>query len=659
MKKALTHLVSLLSVLAVFSCGDAIEIPDVTPPEQKPDDPSEGENPLVGDVVFTATAENLPDGSAVQWRKGDQISLFDGISVQTLTNTAENGIVAKFPVTLTGKETGFMALSPVSSEARISAGAVSMTLPAVQKADEAVPAWRVAKSMGKTLFFRNLLATVTFTVAYDGVTKVRLQTAGGEKISGDIRIDYSGETPVATATEDYVEVTGDFVQGETYSVSILPGKLSGFSVTALTGEEETAHTGGGAITLTPGATASLEPLGQDIPTYRITNLWVYGGTGPEYNGDKVIDILTKPTYFNDEDGRGIEAVKDNYFELRPDGTFMNWAGEDGRNWWYVYSGAVNPSNRKDLDLKAFYEVLPRGEGTYAVDGANITFTTPDGVTTSGLFVPPGTYTLRGTRAVTISEGHIALQFTITGGKDDWNNNYTDYDVIASHPRILFIEVEQMPPGFVTPEASRKTDTEFEFVPLDDLFDWNSLPGKWNVLGGNSSPFGLFVLGGSGNDPGFVSPIDKSWDWNDSIWRESDNELIITVTSMSGTEVKGTTNWWAGTDGKFWDYTWKKTGEDLSRFYDKIPKGEKEFTFNMKTLEITLGNGEKAKFLIPGTHTFTGTSAISFSKSIEVPTGCFALDFHLMDPIPKTSDQYTDVDRFVNAPLEYIMIFEKP
>ena len=30
----------------------------------------------------------------------------------------------------------------------------------------------------------------------------------------------------------------------------------------------------------------------------------------------------------------------------------------------------------------------------------------------------------------------------------------------------------------------------------------------------------------------------------------------------------------------------------------------------------------------------------------------------MDPIPATSQRWTDVDRFVNAPLEYVIMFEK-
>ena len=169
---------------------------------------------------------------------------------------------------------------------------------------------------------------------------------------------------------------------------------------------------------------------------------------------------------------------------------------------------------------------------------------------------------------------------------------------------------------------------------------------------NKAPWGIWVLGGSGDDPAFVCPVDKSWDWDDSIWKETDNGLVIKLTGSNEVGAMGTTNWWSGNDGAFWNYTWKKTGEDLSRFYNKIPKGEQQFTLEFATLEVTLGNGEKAKLLTPGEHEF------AYGKKLTVPEGCFALDFHLMDPIEPTAQRWTDVDRFINAPLEYIIIFEK-
>ena len=646
MKKALILLVPALALLA--SCGDAIEIPDVSGSGNTPGDVNP-DVPLSGDVVFTATIEDLPDGSQAVWSQGETILLSDGASVQTLTNRASAGQVAEFPGKVTEGKTAFVAVYPASEGVNINGTTVSFEIPTSQTA--AGPAYKVAKASGTQLYFRSLVSEVHFSVGYEGVTKIRFQTTGGN-ISGTVTADYAGETPEVSATENFVEVTGAFQPGETYAFSALPGTYEGYTVVAYSGDKATAHISGGEIDLKKGLSVDLSAFAQDIPTYRITNMWVCGGTGPEYGGAGVIDILSKTNYWNTEDGRGITALLDNYYQLRPDGTFVNYAGEDGRNWWFVYSGSVNPASGKDLDLRKFYDVLPLSEGQYSLNGNQVTFTRADGSTTQALFLGPGTYEVPGAGGKSVTITRQALAFTITGGKDDWNNIYKDYDKIAARPRALFIEMEAMPDGFIVPEASRTTDADFEYVEPGSTFDWNSLPGSWNVFGGNSSPFGIWVLGGSGDDPAFVSPIDKSWDWDDTIWKESDNGFVIAVTSMEGTTVKGTTNWWAGADGAFWNYTWKGTGEDLSRFYNMIPKGKHEFTLDMKTMTVTYDNGRVAKFLIPGVHSF------AYGKTFEVRDNCFALAFHLMDPIPATSQRWTDVDRFVNAPLEYVIMFEK-
>ena len=188
-------------------------------------------------------------------------------------------------------------------------------------------------------------------------------------------------------------------------------------------------------------------------------------------------------------------------------------------------------------------------------------------------------------------------------------------------------------------------------------------GSWKGSASSSKPYGLWVLGGSGGDPAFVSPIEKDYNWDETMPLELDNTFAIGVTSANTTTVSGTTNWGAGADGGFWNYLYKNTkaedlqpyyGTDLSEFYDQIPKGESTFSLDVATLTVTFGkNNHQAKVLPPGTHSFVN------NKSLEVPAGCFALDFHLQDAsIPKTSFQYRDIDRLVFAPIEYVIIFAK-
>ena len=198
------------------------------------------------------------------------------------------------------------------------------------------------------------------------------------------------------------------------------------------------------------------------------------------------------------------------------------------------------------------------------------------------------------------------------------------------------------------------------------FDQSKLPGKWNVLGNNSTKDGVFVLGGGGADPKLVCPYDKTWDWDSSIYRISDNGLTVKVTGMAGYVISGTMNWWNGADGQWWNYIWKFQnsekpeyipfyGTDLSGYYKKMPRGEKAFTLDLSSMTATLDNGEKPKVLMPGTYTFLSGD---YKQNLLVPDGCFALMFHLGNMKGSTTWYGKDIDRFMFCPLEYIIIFER-
>lgn len=661
MKKVLTLIATFALLWMTVSCIQEPEIPDVpdNPDPEKPDPEKPDPEPTDKEMTFNASFEALPDGSQIEWAKGAQILLFDGSAVQTLSNTAESGAMATFTATVPKDASAYFAFCPADDQVAITANSAAFKLDAAQSTSAMIAMPAVAKSTGSTLVFRPLLATISFTIDIDNADKVVFNT-NGANIAGDINVDYSGEDPVVTGTIDEITLAGPFEKGKTYSIAVIPATIESYTIVVYAGENAVAHLSGEAVTIPAGAAVSLSSIAADVPTYRIVKMLVWGGTGPEWDCTKVYDMMAKPGCFNDEDGRGIAALADNYITFESDGTFTNYAGEDGRNWWFVFSGSQNPENGKDVDLRTFFDLWPLYQGQWSVDAEGVyTFTKSDGTTTSAQYLPAGTYEMPGTNPVlSVTIEKEALMFTIQGGKDNWDYPWQDYGVFACHPRALFVEVEKMPDGFEVPEAARTRDDEFQYVAPEEPenpespFNLEDLAGRWNVYGANKSPYGIWVLGGSGDDPAFVSPIDKSWDWDDSIWKESDNGLVIKLTGSNAQGAMGTTNWWSGNDGAFWNYKWAKTGEDLSRFYNKIPKGEKEFTLEFATMEVTLGNGEKAKMLLPGVHEF------AYKKTLTVPEGCFALAFHLMDPIAATADRWSDVDRFVNVPLEYVIIFEK-
>ena len=633
-----------------------------------------GENTLIARTESSDGTRTIVEGEThVYWEPGDEIKVFAGSeSGKFTTAITASAATAEFTGTLEiASGTEVWAIYPFSEDVVIADGDFTVALPAAQTAragsfDKGLNL-AIARATAPELQFKNVAGGVKFSVSKTGITKAAFKGNNDETLAGTIKVgqNRSGIPAVAETLSPATEITlsapagTSFEAGQWYYIVALPATLSkGYTLTFTyeDGHKEVVRSDK-AVEIKRakyGVLTGIDTKAETpVPTYRITNMWVVGGTGPSDGGVGVIDILTKPTYFNDEDGRGITALLDNYYQLCPDGTFVNYAGEDARNWWFVYSGSVNPVDHKDIDLRKFYDVLPLKDGRYAIEGNQVTFTKADGSTTTATFLGPGTYPIEGTsKSVTIQRQ--ALAFTITGGKDDWKNIYKDYDKIAAHPRALFIEMEQLPDDFIVPVASRTIDADFQFAPPEEPFDWTSIPGNWNVYGGNSAPYGIWVLGGSGDDPAFVSPIEKNWDWDDSIWWESDNVLTISVTSFTGTQATGTTNWWGGNDGKFWNYTWKKTGEDLSRFYNKIPKGKVAFTLDIATQTVTWENGTTAQILLPGNHTFVYNKTLKES----IPANCFAIWFHLMDPIPVTGDHYNDVDRFINAPLEYVIYFEK-
>ena len=629
------------------------------------------DTPVSEGITITAVAppvnKTAVDGLQVQWTTGDKVALFQtGGSPELFTLQGEGPVTTgTFTSSATSLSPNGLAAYPGTSAAN-SGKQIDVEIPA-EFAYGTAPIPMVGVSTGGTTFNFSL-TTGAIRVSYTGVPEdaSKFILTSDKNVSGTLRIaDYTAPTGAA--------FTGDGT-GKTFTVTgVTSGNLE-FTLPLVAGTHniEIKLVASDGTTVIPGSAKSISslevvagkiskmkaiavsstPSGPQI--YKISKLWIWGGTGPEYNCSKLYELLTDEQFakyknFDNTDNRGPRALKDNYFQLDPDSTFTNWAGADARNWWYVYS-----QNGQLLDLSSFYELIPRSTATWAMDGDNLTLTPSGGSAVTAKILPPGTYDLPNTsplKQLTVSS--MTLQFTITGGTDYWDNAASDLDVFAKHPRAMFLELEQMPEGFDVPEASKTTDADFEFEPP---FDITSLPGAWNVYGGNKAPFGIWVLGGSGSDPAFVSPIEKSWDWSDSIWYESDNGLTISVSSMTETAVTGTTNWWSGNDGKWWDYTWKKTGEDLSRFYNKIPKGQSNFTLDIAKMEVTLGNGNVAKILKPGTYVYSQSYK---NPTFTVPAACFALQFHIMDPISATSDQWSDVDRFVNAPLEYIIMFEKP
>ncbi len=159
----------------------------------------------------------------------------------------------------------------------------------------------------------------------DGVKKVTLKSS--VPVAGDISVDFSGSILSSPPQRPKSLSAETFSEGRR-TVSPSPPDTGDWSVSLSDGETVISHYTAENLSRA-GATLSVGCDDRGCPDLHCSNVWVYGGTGPEYGGGKLYDLLEKEEYFNNEDGRGVSAIKDNYFELRHNGEFVNW-GRRGR-----------------------------------------------------------------------------------------------------------------------------------------------------------------------------------------------------------------------------------------------------------------------------------------------------------------------------------------
>ncbi|WP_040416430.1 hypothetical protein [Cyclobacterium qasimii] len=195
-------------------------------------------------------------------------------------------------------------------------------------------------------------------------------------------------------------------------------------------------------------TVIAEPFEETIlGTYTVSNLIVYGGTGPEYGGGGVTAMTNKPWVWLPSGGP--EAELDNSITLALDGftddgnsfgKITNDAGEDNR---YADFQQVAFGNYPATDLNGFYRKIPKEEGTWLRNYATgiVTFTFADGTTTTGQFIE-GAITEDLGNGTSKTVENYAFAFNLIG-TDDWNSIYSDYDKFVKRPRRYWVDLEKV------------------------------------------------------------------------------------------------------------------------------------------------------------------------------------------------------------------------
>lgn len=240
MKRIITSTL-LLSALALFSACQKSE--------QKA--PTKGES-----IVFTASfapeTKTVISGTKSLWNQ-DEIRIFNGnhSEAQEYVTGAENEATAEFKIknteaTFTG--TSFIAVCPnsLATKAWWNSTADKTINKLYLKPEQTAIAGTydpeghvaVAYTENTALSFRNACALLKFTIKSDNIKEVCVYSTGAV-LSGNFNFNTVDDNITTTGvdetdiyeTNNYVKVKGDFVNGQTYYMSCIPGTLAnGFTL---------------------------------------------------------------------------------------------------------------------------------------------------------------------------------------------------------------------------------------------------------------------------------------------------------------------------------------------------------------------------------------------------------------------------------------------
>lgn len=241
--KTAKFLIAALAAASIQSCTGKLQ------EAQTPAEPASQDGTLV-QLVFEASSDTpevkttLGDDNSIRWQIWDQITVFSGadaggsnFTVSSLENDNKKAVFTGLGL----PADNYYAVSPGQNNSSISGGVITAVLPMTQGVLNgsfgAQANLSAAKSDGisSEFFFRNVTGILSLKIADSGVTGIRLEALGDEKLSGETRIRFEGDIPVASPTSaahSWVTLSGAASAGDTYYFAVFPGSYSqGFRIT--------------------------------------------------------------------------------------------------------------------------------------------------------------------------------------------------------------------------------------------------------------------------------------------------------------------------------------------------------------------------------------------------------------------------------------------
>ena len=186
-----------------------------------------------GDSQSTRAAISSTDSKVINWKEGDQISIFDGTNNNqfTLTGGAES-TSGKFSGEA-GQSPSYIAVYPYQSTASLSGdGVTNVTLPATQTATDNSfdknAALMMAQSNSNTLNFKNVVGYVKVKPTFN-CTRIDLKAFDNSAVlAGTGTVSYNNGKPTLdlSETKDYaITLRGDIKANKYYYIAVPPVTL--------------------------------------------------------------------------------------------------------------------------------------------------------------------------------------------------------------------------------------------------------------------------------------------------------------------------------------------------------------------------------------------------------------------------------------------------
>ena len=188
------------AALCLAACSEKMEQPIESIDNSEQEEVNPVSNPDSRSFVVTAevpvvSRTVLNNDYTVSWQDTDEISIFAGSVNNRFTFSSVDGTgKATFTGTADGSE--FYALYPYDSEASISAGVITLSLPSSQTGVAGTFGPGLNKSVAYTdngeLSMRNIFGLIQFAITRSDITSVTISSAGHEFMTGKVEITLDG-----------------------------------------------------------------------------------------------------------------------------------------------------------------------------------------------------------------------------------------------------------------------------------------------------------------------------------------------------------------------------------------------------------------------------------------------------------------------------------